>query len=56
MALVKITYYRNNNVDNLKSAIVKETQVNDIKHHLSHIRIIKIENAPANAKRDYILY
>lgn len=56
MKLVKITYYREQEVDKIKTAVVKESQVKDIKYSLPHIQIIKVSLAPQNAKRDYVLY
>lgn len=56
MALVKIIYYRNQDVDNVKTAVVKDTQAQDIKRLLPHIHITAIAPAPIGAIRDYILY
>lgn len=53
--LVEIMYYRNENKNDMKSAIVTERQVCDIKILLPHIRIIAVKQAPINSKRSYIL-
>ena len=56
MSLVKITYYREQDKDKIKTAVVKESQVRDIKHSLPHIRITEISSVPEGSIRDYILY
>lgn len=55
MNLFKITYFRDNEVDNVKTAIVTEAQVIDIKNLLPWVHIIEVCLAPQNSKRDYIL-
>lgn len=54
MKLVKITYYRGNKKDTILTAIVKASQVVDIKQ-LTNIYVIKVEDAPSGCVRDYIL-
>lgn len=53
--LIEMSYYRKSNPGNIKKVIIKETQVNDIKLLLTHIRVIGVQNAPANSVRDYLL-
>ena len=53
--LVEIMYYRNDNKNDIKNAIVTERQVYDIKILLPHIRIVEAKQAPTNSKRNYIL-
>lgn len=53
--LVEMYYYRDNQKDNIRSAIVTEKQAYDIKVLLSHIRVIKVNPAPKWKERDYVL-
>lgn len=55
MSLFKITYYRKNNSENIKSAIVKEIQIGDIKRLLRHIKVVSISPAPKGIERTYLL-
>lgn len=52
MDLVKIIYYRDDNVENVKTAIVTENQLDDIKRFLRHIRVIDV--CPASKVRERI--
>ena len=54
--LVQIRYYRGEEAEYLKSAIVTEKQATDIRMLLPHIRVVSIVAAPSGSERDYILY
>lgn len=56
MKLVEITYYRDENIDVLKSAVVTEKQAKDIKAILPWLHIVNIKPSCVNKKRDYILH
>lgn len=53
--LVEIMYYRNDNKNDIKNAIVTEKQSYDIKVLLHHIRVVNVRPAPIGSKRDYML-
>lgn len=48
-------YIRNNNKNEIKSVVVTEKQAYDIKIILNHIQVLKINPAPRNKTRDYVL-
>ena len=54
--LVKINYYRNRDRDNIKTAIVTEKQMYDIRTLRPHIHIIDVLPMSDDSERDYILY
>lgn len=53
--LVELSYFRKDNPELIKSAIVTEKQAYDIKVLLDHIRVVKVNPAPKWKERDYIL-
>lgn len=53
--LVEMFYIRNNNKNEIKSVVVTEKQAYDIKIILNHIQVLKINPAPRNKTRDYVL-
>ena len=55
MKLVEITYYRDEDVNNIKNAVVTTIQARDIKSLIPWIHIIKINPAPKGQNRSYIL-
>ena len=55
MKLVEITYYRDEDVNNIKNAVVTTIQARDIKSLIPWIHIIKINPSPKGQNRSYIL-
>ena len=55
MNLVEIIYYRNDDVENLKTAVVTEEQAYDIKNNYRWIKIMSMRQAPDGSKRNYVL-
>lgn len=53
--LVEITYYRDEDVNNIKNAVVTTMQARDIKSLIPWIHIIKINPSPKGKNRSYIL-
>ena len=54
--LVKISYYRNKNKDDIKTAVITEKQMYDIRTLRPHIHIINVISVPNDSERDYVLY
>ena len=55
MKLVEITYYRDEDANNIKNAVVTTMQARDIKALIPWIHIIKINDSPKRQNRSYIL-
>ena len=53
--LVEITYYRDEDVNNIKNAVVTTIQARDIKLLIPWIHIIKINPVHKGQSRSYIL-
>ena len=53
--LVEITYYRDEDVNNIKNAVVTTIQARDIKLLIPWIDIIKINPSLKGQNRNYIL-
>ena len=51
--LVKVTYFRNDESE-LKTAIITETQYNEIKK-VPHLNFVKCEDAPKGSVRSWVL-
>lgn len=54
MFLIEITYYRGIDKSNIQTAIIKESQLEDVKKYAA-IHILSCKKAPAKSKRSYIL-
>ena len=55
MDLVKITYYRYDDVGNMENAIVTRQQVSEIKRLIPYITIVSEEIPPEGSKPNYSL-
>lgn len=55
MDLVKITYYRYDDIENTESAVLTQHQVDEVERLIPYITIVSKEAAPEGSKPNYSL-